>query len=138
MGACARSPDPKPMSGRTETLALRLEVLKLRAELERAELRAALAEVRRATAGARRVASLASGVGAAVVAGEGGGFASLLGAVSGRPWLIALALRALRNLRRHPLAGAALATAAAAAIVWLRTPAPGAAQSRERTPPGNT
>lgn len=128
------------MSARTQTLPLRLELLKLRAELERAELRAALAEVRQATAGVRRVASLASGVGAAVVAGGGGSFASLLGAVSGRPWLIALALRALRGLRRHPLAGAALLAAAAAAIVWLRTPAHGAApaESRDATPPGNT
>jgi hypothetical protein len=128
------------MSARTETLPLRLELLKLRAELERAELRAALAEVRQATAGVRRVASLASGVGAAVVAGGGGGFASLLGAVSGRPWLIALALRALRSLRRHPLAGAALVAGAAAAIVWLRTPARGAApaEPRDRTPPENT
>jgi hypothetical protein len=127
------------MSARTETLQLRLELLKLRAEVERAELRAALADVRRATAGVRRVASLASGVGAAVVAGGGGGLASLLGAVSGRPWLIALALRALRGLRRHPLAGAALVAGAAAAIVWLRAPVRGAApaEPRDRTPPEN-
>jgi hypothetical protein len=117
------------MSVRAETLQLRLELLKLRAELERAELRAALAEVRQVTAGVRRVASLASGIGAAVVAGGGGGFASLASAVSGRPWLIALVLRALRVLRRHPLAGAALGAAAAAAIVWLRAAARGAAQA---------
>lgn len=124
------------MSARTQTLQLRLELLKTRAELERAELRAALAEVRRATAGVRRFASLASGVGAAVAAGSGGGFASLLGAVSGRPWVIALALRALRSLRRHPLAGAALAAAVAAAVVWRRT-AGGAQAPRDRTPPEN-
>jgi hypothetical protein len=129
------------MSAREETLQLRLELLKLRAEVERAELRAALAEVRQATAGVRRVASLASGVGAAVVAGRGGGIASLLGAVSARPWLAALALRGLRSLARHPVAGAMLVAAAAASIAWLRTSsagaaAPAAADATDRTPPG--
>lgn len=114
------------MNARAETLHLRLELLKLRAELERAELRAALADFRQSTAGVRRVASLASGIGAAVAGGgAGGGFGSLLGAlagvVSGRPWLVAIALRAVRSLRRHPLAGAALIAAAAAAVAWLRT-----------------
>ncbi len=126
------------MSARTQTLQLRLELLKVRAELERAELRAALAEVRQATAGVRRVASLASRAGAAVAAGEGGGVAALLGAIVGRPWLAALALRALRSVRRHPLAGVAL-VAAAAAIVWLRRPARGAARvhPRDDAPPEN-
>lgn len=100
-------------------------MLKLRAELERAELRAALADVRRATAGARRAASMVSRVGEAVVAG-GGGLVPLFGAVAGRPWLVALALRALRLARRHPLASAALAAAAAAAILARRMPTRGA------------
>jgi hypothetical protein len=128
------------MSARKETLQLRIELLKLRAEVERAEVRAALAEVRQATAGVRRVASLATGVGAAVVAGRGGGIASLLGAVSGRPWLAALALRGVRSLVRHPIAGVMLMAAAAAAIAWLRTSsanaaAPAAPDAADRGPP---
>lgn len=122
------------MSARSQTLALRLEALKLRAEVEREQLRAALAEVRQSTAGVRRLASLASGVGAAVSAGAGGPLAPLLGAVTGRPWLVALALRALRSARRHPLAAAALV--AAAAFVWQRAPARPAAPG-DRTPPEN-
>jgi hypothetical protein len=128
------------MSARAETLQLRLELLKVRAELERAELRAALAEVRRATAGARRAASIASRIGEAVVAG-GGGLAPLLGTVAGHPWLVAFALRALRLLRRHPLAGAALAAAVVAAIIRRRMSARGTTPAQpapgERMPPEN-
>lgn len=114
-------------------------MLKLRAELERAQLRAALAEVRRATVGVRRAASMASRIGEAIVGG--GGLAPLLGTVAGHPWLVALALRALRLARRHPLAGAALVAAAAAVIVRRRMPARGATPagpaSGDAMPPGN-
>jgi hypothetical protein len=112
------------MSARSETLELRLELLKLRAELERAELRAALIEIRQTTQGVRRVASLASGLGAAVAGSRaGGGLAWVAGVLSQRPWLAAIALRAWRMLRRHPLAGAALVAGATAAIVWMRSSA---------------
>lgn len=117
------------MSAREETLKLRLELLKLRATMERTELRAAMLDLRASTQGVRRIAALAGGLGAG-----GGKLGSIVALLSQQPWLAALALRAWRAVRHHPLAGAALVAAAAAALAWQRSsraePQPAAPSAR--------
>lgn len=91
---------------------LRMEMLRMRASIERAEVSAALRELRGSTSRMRSLASVAGGIGAAV-AGRSGWMGLLASSVTGRPWLAALALGAVRALKKRPLL-AALAMGAVA------------------------
>jgi hypothetical protein len=99
---------------------LRMEMLRMRAALERTEVATAIADLRQSTHRLRALASAASSVGAAL-SGRGDGWSGILaGAVSGRPWLAAVALGALRSARRHPWLAVAAAGAVAIGIYWAR------------------
>lgn len=100
------------MSDKSGNRELRMEMLRMRASLERAEVSAALRELRVSTGRMRNLASMAGGISAAV-AGRSGWMGLLASSVTGRPWLAALALGAVRALKKRPLL-AALAMGAAA------------------------
>jgi hypothetical protein len=105
---------------------LRMEMLRMRAEVERDEAASAMRELR---GGARRLRTFAGAAGSvgAALRGKRDWPALIAGAVSGRPWLAAAALGAVRALKRKPLlAGVAIA----ALVAGLRFARP----SRERTP----
>lgn len=99
------------MSDKSQNLELRMEMLRMRASVERAEVAASLRDLRGSTGRLRSFASVAGGVSAAV-ASRSGWMGLLASSVTGRPWLAALALGAVRALKRKPL----LATVAIGAV----------------------
>jgi hypothetical protein len=90
------------VNSRRQTLALRLEYLRLRGEVERHEAATALAEVREHTLRLRTLGGLAGNLAGAMSNRSGGWLGVIADAIVRRPWLAALALRALRAARRHP------------------------------------
>lgn len=100
------------MSDKSVNRELRMEMLRMRASIERAEVAGALRELRASTGRMRNLASVAGGISAAV-AGRSGWMGLLASSVTGRPWLAALALGAVRTLKKRPLL-AALAMGAVA------------------------
>lgn len=100
------------MSDKSVNRELRMEMLRMRASIERAEVAGALRELRVSTGRIRNLASVAGGISAAV-AGRSGWMGLLASSVTGRPWLAALALGAVRTLKKRPLL-AALAMGAVA------------------------
>lgn len=115
------------MSDASKNRALRMEMLRMRAAMERAQVSDALREVRGSGGRLRNLASLAGTLSAAA-AGRGRWMSLLASSVTGRPWLAALALGAVRALKRRPLlAAAAIAAVAIGArmgrkMVESRTP----------------
>ncbi len=99
------------MSDKSHHRELRMEMLRMRASVERAEVAASLRDLRGSAGRLRNFASVAGGVSAAV-AGRTGWMGLLASSVAGRPWLAALALGAVRALKRKPL----LATVAIGAV----------------------
>jgi hypothetical protein len=104
------------MSAKSQNREIRMEMLRMRAAVERGEVAACLREVRGSTGRLRNLASLAGSVGAAV-AGRGSWMGLLAGSVTGRPWLAALALGAVRALKRRPLLAAVVV---GAVVVGMR------------------
>ncbi len=100
------------MSDKSVNRELRMEMLRMRASIERAEVAGALRELRVSTGRMRNLASVAGGISAAV-AGRSGWMGLLASSFTGRPWLAALALGAVRTLKKRPLL-AALAMGAVA------------------------
>ena len=95
------------MSDKSQNRELRMEMLRMRAAVERGEVAASLRELRGSTGRLRNLSSLAGSLGAAV-AGRSGWVGLLASSVTGRPWLAALALGAVRALKRRPLLAAAV------------------------------
>jgi hypothetical protein len=105
---------------------LRMEMLRMRAEVERDEAASAMRELRGGASRLRTFAGAAGSLGAAL-RGRRDWPALIAGMVSGRPWLAAAALGAVRALKRKPLlAGIAIA----ALVAGLRFAKP----SRDRAP----
>ncbi len=100
------------MSDKSGNRELRMEMLRMRTSIERAEVSAAMRELRASTGRMRSLASVAGGISAAV-AGRSGWMGLLATSVTRRPWLAALALSAIRVLKKRPLL-AALAMGAVA------------------------
>lgn len=101
------------MSDDARNRELRMELLRMRASVERAELATALRGVRERTGRLRNLATMAGSVSAAV-AGRSGWVGLLASTITGRPWLAALGLSALRALKRRPLLAVTVLSAAAA------------------------
>lgn len=80
---------------------LRMEMLRMRAEVERDEAASAMRELR---GGARRLRTFAGAAGSvgAALRGKRDWPALIAGMVSGRPWLAAAALGAVRALKKRP------------------------------------
>lgn len=93
------------MSGQSRNRELRMEMLRMRAAVERGEVAASLRELRGTTGRLRKLASVAGGLSAAV-SSRSGWVGLLASSVTGRPWLAALALGAVRALKRRPLLAA--------------------------------
>ena len=110
------------MSGQSQDRELRMEMLRMRAAVERAEVAASLRELRGATGRLRNLATVAGTLGAAV-SGRGSWMGLLAGSVTGRPWLAALALGAVRALKRRPLLAAVTIAAVAAGMRATKKPA---------------
>lgn len=100
------------MSAKSQDRALRMDMLRMRATVERAEVADSLRELRGSTGQLRSLASLAGNF-SAVVAGRSGWMGLLASSVTGRPWLAALALSAVRALKRRPLLAAVAISAVA-------------------------
>ncbi len=108
------------MSDKSQNRELRMEMLRMRASVERAEIAASLRDLRGSTGRLRNFASIAGSVTAAV-AGRSGWMGLLARSVTGRPRLAALALGAVRALRRKPvLAAVAVAVAVGAVTIGMR------------------
>lgn len=107
------------MSHSERNRALRMEMLRMRASLERAEMASAVSELRGSTDRLRSFANAAGNVGAAV-AGRSGWLGLLASTVTGRPWLAALALGAVRSLKRRPLIAALVVAATVAGIRFAK------------------
>ena len=90
------------MNDKSQNRELRMDMLRMRASVERAEVAASLRNLRGSTGRLRNFASVAGGVSAAV-ASRSGWIGLLASSVTSRPWLAALALGALRALKRKPL-----------------------------------
>ena len=95
------------MSAESQNRELRMEMLRMRAAVERGEVAASLRDLRGSTGRLRNLASVA-GTLTAAVSGRSGWMGLLAGSVTGRPWLAALALGAVRALKRRPLLAAAV------------------------------
>ena len=93
------------MSNASQNRELRMEMLRMRAAVERGEVASALRELRGSTGRLRNLASVAGSLGAAV-SNRGSWMGLLASSVSSRPWLAALALGAVRALKRRPLLAA--------------------------------
>ncbi|NOT87073.1 MAG: hypothetical protein HOP03_02710 [Lysobacter sp.] len=93
------------MSGASRNRELRMEMLRMRAAVERGEVAASLRELRGSTGRLRDFASVAGTLGAAV-SSRSSWVGLLASSVTGRPWLAALALGAVRALKRRPLLAA--------------------------------
>jgi hypothetical protein len=104
------------MSDKSQNRELRMEMLRMRAAVERGEVAASLRDLRGSTGRLRNLASVAGSVSAAV-AGRSGWLGLLASSVSGRPWLAALALGAVRALKRRPLLAA---VAVGAVVIGMR------------------
>lgn len=90
------------MSDKSGNRELRMEMLRMRSSIERAEVSTALRGLRGSTGRMRNLASIAGGISAAV-AGRSGWVGLLASSFTGRPWLAALALGAVRALKKRPL-----------------------------------
>ncbi len=104
------------MSDASKNRALRMEMLRMRAAMERAQVSDALRDVRGSGGRLRNLASFAGTLSAAA-AGRSRWMGLLASSVTGRPWLAALALGAVRALKRRPLLAA---VAVGAVVVGLR------------------
>jgi hypothetical protein len=93
------------MSGQSQNRELRMEMLRMRAAVERGEVAASLRELRGSTGRLRNLASVAGSLSAAV-SSRSSWVGLLASSVTGRPWLAALALGAVRALKRRPLLAA--------------------------------
>lgn len=93
------------MSEASRNRELRMEMLRMRAAVERGEVAASLRELRGSTGRLRNLASVAGSLGAAV-SNRSSWMGLLASSVTGRPWLAALALGAVRALKRRPLLAA--------------------------------
>jgi hypothetical protein len=109
------------MSGESQNRELRMEMLRMRAAVERGEVVASLRDLRGTTGRLRNLASVASTLSAAV-SGRSGWMGWLAGSVTGRPWLAALALGAVRALKKRPLLAAAAIAAVAVGMRVTKTP----------------
>ena len=106
------------MSAESQNRELRMEMLRMRAAVERGEVAASLRDLRGSTGRLRNLASVAGTLTAALLpetgsvtvsdSGRSGWMGLLAGSVTGRPWLAALALGAVRALKRGPLLAAAV------------------------------
>jgi hypothetical protein len=110
------------MSMRPDERRLRLELLRLRGETQRAELAQAVGEVRAGAQRAGRWMAVASQFSASLGGGRSGWLHAAASALRLRPWLIPVALGALRLARRHPLPAVVAALVAVAAARALRRP----------------
>jgi hypothetical protein len=115
------------MSMSADERQLRLELLRLRGEMQRAELAQAAGELRAVARRAGQWMAVASQFSASIGRGRGGWLFAAASALRLRPWLIPVALGALRLARRHPLPAVVAALAAVAAARALR-------RSREEPP----
>jgi hypothetical protein len=123
---------------RSEVRAMRMELLRMRASMQRDELADAVAELRHRTGNVRGVMSGLGGLGAGVAARSG--WIGLAASLMRRPWAAAMALSAVRALKRRPVLGTAVAMAGLAA--WRvfrvirpdadRDPAPRSAKASPR------
>lgn len=105
---------------------LRMELLRMRAQVERADVAAAMRELRTDTRRLRSFAGAAGTLGA-VLRGRRDWLGLIAGTVTGRPWLAAAALGALRALKKRPMLAVVAAGALALGIVargGRRAPAP--------------
>jgi hypothetical protein len=93
------------MSDASRNRELRMEMLRMRAAVERGEVASALRDLRGSTGRLRNLASVAGSLGAAV-SNRSSWMGLLASSVTGRPWLAALALGAVRALKRRPLLAA--------------------------------
>lgn len=116
------------MSAPADERQLRLELLRLRGEMQRAELAQTVSELRTGAHRAGRWMAVASQFSASLGGGRRGWLYAAASALRLRPWLIPVALGALRLARRHPLPAVIAALGALAATRALRRP-------REEPPP---
>lgn len=101
---------------------MRMEMLRMRGMVERAEATAAVMELRQGAGKLRTFAGAAGSLGAALSA-RGGWLGLAVTTLTRKPWAAAVALAAVRALKRHPLLGAvALGAAALGAGLSRRTP----------------
>lgn len=98
---------------RSEVRAMRMELLRMRASMQRDELADAVAELRHRTGNVRGVMSSLGGLGAGVAARSG--WIGLAASLMRRPWAAAVALSAVRALKRRPVLGTAAVVAGLAA-----------------------
>lgn len=98
---------------RSDVRALRMELLRMRASMQRAEVADAMAELRHSTGNVRGVVSSLGGLGAGVAARSG--WIGLAAGLMRRPWAAAMALSAVRALKRRPVLGTAAVVAGLAA-----------------------
>lgn len=98
---------------RSDVRALRMELLRMRASMQRAEVADAMAELRHSTGNVRGVVSSLGGLGAGVAARSG--WIGLAAGLMRRPWAAAMALSAVRALKRRPVMGTAAVVAGLAA-----------------------
>ena len=112
------------MSRGPELRRMRMEMLRMRGMVERAEATAAVMELREGAGKLRTFAGAAGSIGAALGA-RGGWWGIALTTLTRKPWAAAVALAAVRALKRHPLLG--IAALGAAAL--------GAGLSRRKAPP---
>ena len=118
------------MSAESQNRELRMEMLRMRAAVERGEVAASLRDLRGSTGRLRNLASVA-GTLTAAVSGRSGWMGLLAGSVTGRPWLAALALGAVRALKRRPLlAAAVIASVALGMRLSKKTAEPRIAESQ--------
>ncbi len=109
------------MSDKSQNRELRMDMLRMRAAVERGEVSASLDQLRGSTGRLRNLASVAGNLSAAV-ASRSGWFGALAGSVTGRPWLAAIALTAVRALKRRPLLAAVAIGAVAVGVHVARKP----------------
>jgi len=107
---------------RPDERQLRLELLRLRGEMQRADLAQAAGELRAGTRRAGQWVAVASQFSASIGGARRGWLFAAASALRLQPWLIPVALGALRLARRHPLSAVVAALAAAAAARALRRP----------------
>ena len=126
------------MSGdpRSEVRALRMELLRMRASMQRDELADAVAELRHRTGHVRGVMSSLGGLGAGVAARSG--WIGLAAGLLRRPWAAAMALSAVRALKRRPMLGAAAVVAGLAAWGAFRITRPDAERGPSARPAKET
>lgn len=98
---------------RSDVRALRMELLRMRASMQRAEVADAMVELRHSTGNVRGVVSSLGGLGAGVAARSG--WIGLAASLMRRPWAAAMALSAVRALKRRPVLGTAAVVAGLAA-----------------------